>query len=326
MLTFDRSMYLSALIACVAATSQLTACGGDDSPAPASSTPAASTPAPTPTTPAPTPAPTTPAPAPAPTTPATPAAPTPAAPVPTPAAPAPAPTPAPAPAPTAGGDCNITGNIFTIAGITAQLDSNIYDPTGQTILQKQQAKYTIRSGASFRSESGLTEVNQDTATSFTTAPANGVTAGTTVLANVKSYSKVVGNDSSFSGVLITSSTAGFSTVATIYLTPALLLPTNPALNTPYARTYTSTVETFGFSQPSTQTLTTTYLGVETVSVPAGTFAACKTKTDTVVTGVAPVTSFSWTVASGRLKGHILKTANANNVTQTEATVLLVNGQ
>ncbi len=320
MLKFDRLTSVVALFACVAAASQLTACGGDDTPA--------ATPAPAPTaTPAPTgTAPATPAPAPV-TTPATPASP-PVASVPAPATPAapaasaptvaaPPAAPVTAPTPSASGDCNLDGNIFTVAGNTAQMDNNIYDASGQTIAQRQQNKFSIRTGATFRAESGLTEINQDTTT---------VVSGVSVQANTKSYGKVNGANFSTYGVVNTSTAAGFTVASTIVLNPASAVPTSPALNTPYTNRYATTTDVNGAAQaPVNQTVVTTYEGIETISVPAGTFAACKIKTETTIGTAAPVTSFSWTVASGRLKGHVLRSTTGAGVRQLEATVLLVNG-
>ena len=68
----------------------------------------------------------------------------------------------------------------------------------------------------------------------------------------------------------------------------------------------------------------TYLGVESVSVPAGTYSACKVKTQTTTNGSTD-TSYKWDVASGRLKGLTIKRADANGKKTEEATVLLVNG-
>ncbi len=325
-----KTQTLTHLFAAVAACS-LAACGGGDSgtsstPAPAATTPApaATTPAPSPSTPAPTPS--SPAPAPAASAPAT----TSPAPTPTPA-PAPAATPsapAPAPASSASGDCNYEGNIFSVAGNTAQMDNNIYGSDGTTVLISGQNKYLVKSGGSFRGEAGLMELSTDNTSTYTSASANGTLGGLTVgPTNVKSYSKLSGANVLSYGLVTTSTVIGISFSATSYMTPAISLPAVPTLNTPYTNTYTVTTEASATTpgSTSTQTVTTTFLGVEQVSVPAGTFSACKTKTESKVGSSAATVSYSWAVASGRLKGHLLKSEDGSGKKTMEAKVLLLNG-
>ena len=56
----------------------------------------------------------------------------------------------------------------------------------------------------------------------------------------------------------------------------------------------------------------------------GTFAACKVKTDITLNNTT-TTPYSWTVGSGRLKRHLLKSTTGAGARSLEATVLLVNG-
>jgi hypothetical protein len=310
-----KTQTLTHLFAAVAACS-LAACGGGDSgisptsattPAPAATTtPSSPAPAPAPATP--TPAPTSPAPSPAPA--ATPSA------------------PAPASSTSASGDCNYEGNIFSVAGNSAQMDNNIYASDGITVLISQQNKYQVKSDGSFRGETGLMELSTDNTSTYTSAAANGSLAGMTVgPTNVKSYSKLSGANVLTSGLVTTTTVLGFSFAATSYMTPPISWPAAPTLNTPYTSTYTVTTEATATTpgSTSTQTVTTTFLGVEQVSVAAGTFAACKTKTETVAGTSAATVSYSWSVASGRLKGHSLKSEDASGKKTMEAKVLLLNG-
>jgi hypothetical protein len=218
--------------------------------------------------------------------------------------------------------------VLVVAGNTAQVDSSVFAADGTTILQAQQAKYQVRSGASFRSETGLLELSIDTTSTFTNATANGPSAGTTVgPINVKSFSRITATETLNYGVTAVIS-AGPTTFNTLtFLTPALNLPTSPVLGTPYSRTYSSTVEITGLPSqpPASQTVITTYLGIEQVSVPAGTFSACKQKADTTTAAGVTTTSFSYTVASGRLKGLLLRTEDATGRRTLEAKTLLVNG-
>jgi hypothetical protein len=382
---------LTTLFACVAAASQLAACGGgDDGPslptaaaaattAPVAGTPTAPAPAPVPVTgtpgapvpgaPAPGAAPSTapgtapsaPSPgAPSPASPApsvpSPAAPTPAAPtpaVPNPATPAPgapspapapggatpgAPTPVPAPSPlapapgtpappTSGGDCNIEGSVLLVPGNTVQTDTNSYSADGKTLLSKLQNKTQITGGASFRQESGLIEQSTDTTVTYTNATANGAQAGTTVgPSNFRAYSRVVGSDSLTYGLTTSSNTGGVAFSTLTYYTPALSGTLLPALNTVYARNYNSTTTVNnGTPQTASASTRTTFLGVEQISVPAGTFVGCKIKNDVVINGFT-ATFFSWTVAAGRLKGVELAVANADGTRTSELNVGLLNGQ
>ena len=77
------------------------------------------------------------------------------------------------------------------------------------------------------------------------------------------------------------------------------------------------------SASSTQTETRTY-STEQITTLVGSFAACKVKYDVTANGTT-TTSFSWTVGSGGLKGHLLKSSTGAGVRTLEATVLLVNG-
>lgn len=214
-----------------------------------------------------------------------------------------------------------------MAGNNAQFDANIYAADGSTVLLKSQNKITVKSGGNFRGTNELTELSQDTTTTYTSASANGSLAGTSVNTNVKSYFKANGTDYLTYGLVTTATMPVLGTYAvTTYVTPAWGWPIAPALNTPYTRTYTTTNEATAYTaaSTSTQTVTQTYLGVEQVSVPAGTFSGCKYKSETTVSGTTTVT-YGYIVASGRLKGHILKTENAAGVKTLEATVLLLNG-
>lgn len=207
------------------------------------------------------------------------------------------------------------------------MDSNVYAADGTTILLSQQNKYRVNSGGSFRGTTGLSELVTDNTTTYTSAAANGALAGTTVgPVNIKSYSNVVGTEALTYGLVTTTTIVGFSFAITSYFTPPTAWPLTPTLNTPYRTTSTVTTEATATSPASSsaQTVTTTFLGVEQVSVAAGTFAGCKYKTDSTA-GATTTSSFSYIVATGRLKGHILKQENASGVRTLEAKVLLLNG-
>ena len=130
------------------------------------------------------------------------------------------------------------------------------------------------------------------------------------------------------GLTVSNLFQGATTTASSYFTPYAYTggPVSPALNTPYVASFSTTTEVGGTAQPAlAQTSTTTY-SVESVTVLAGTFPACKIKVE--VTGGATTgnVSYAWLVASGRYKGLFLRSANANGVKTSEATRLLLNGQ
>ena len=109
------------------------------------------------------------------------------------------------------------------------------------------------------------------------------------------------------------------------LPPPSAAPTNPTWNPPYTKTFTGTTDPSVFGQTasasSTQTEPRTY-STEKIPSLGGSFAACKVKYDVTANGTT-TTSFSWTVGSGRLKGHLLKSSTGAGVRTLEATVLLL---
>ena len=209
------------------------------------------------------------------------------------------------------------------------MDNNIYGADGNTVLISQQNKFLITTGTAFKGTGGLTELRQTNTSSYTAAVANGALSGTTVGPTVvSSYFNFGAVDSTIYGLITTPpAIAGFTTTATSTFAPPSAWPTNPTLNTPYTKTFTVTTDTSVFGQTasasSTQTETRTY-STEQITTLVGSFAACKVKYDVTANGTT-TTSFSWTVGSGRLKGHLLKSSTGAGVRTLEATVLLVNG-
>jgi len=204
------------------------------------------------------------------------------------------------------------------------MDTNNYDVDGVTIASTGQNTIVVTAGTSFNGASGLIELRQTNTTTVLTGTAAGTTVGPSV---VKSYFNFGAVDSSIYGIVTTATVLGFSTTNTVTYTPASVWPTNPALNTPYTTTYTLKTETSVLGQATststTQTETRTY-STETISTFVGTNQACKMRSDVSANG-STTTSFSWTVGTGRLKGHLLKTANGAGVRTMEATKLTVNG-
>ena len=232
------------------------------------------------------------------------------------------------PTPGADAGCSEDGNVMTVAGNTAQIDANVYHTDGATIIATQQRKLATSTGASFRGRTGLFLVNQVNTTTYSNVAINGSFGGAVMTTTENNYSSVVGDVRQTYGLAVSNLFQGSTTTASSYFTPYAYTggPVSPALNTPYVASFSTTTEAGGTTQPAlAQTSTTTY-SVESVTVLAGTFPACKIKVE--VTGGATVgnVSYAWLVASGRYKGLFLRSANANGVKTSEATRLLVNGQ
>lgn len=232
------------------------------------------------------------------------------------------------PTPVADTGCSEDGNVMTVAGNTAQIDANVYHTDGTTVIATQQRKFATSNGASFRGRTGLFLVNQVNATTYSNVAINGSFGGSVMTTTENNYSSVVGDVRQTYGLTVSNLFQGSTTTASSYFTPYAYTggPVSPALNTPYVASFSTTTESAGVTQPAlAQTSTTTY-SVESVTVLAGTFPACKIKVE--VTGGATVgnVSYAWLVASGRYKGLFLRSANANGVKTSEATRLLVNGQ
>lgn len=245
----------------------LTACGGGDDTA-TTTTPA---PAPTPS-PAPSPSP-APAPTPAPS-------PTPApAPAPTPAAPTPSPSPAPAPSAGAGAASECFNIAWYTPGTTAVLDYAITgSATGTT-----RSSMTVSGGKTFNGQTGLLEFFQDQTTTYS-APATLASAGTIPTQSRFYFSENGSVETEYGGTIATSVTvAGISVSTNTTVTYA------PVVNdrrftlavggtSTWATTLTTTSVTNFGSTPATntsETTTVTYVGQESLTVPAGTFTACK---------------------------------------------------
>jgi hypothetical protein len=126
------------------------------------------------------------------------------------------------------------------------------------------------------------------------------------------------------------------------ISPAITAPVKPVLGTSYGPE-TVTITTVGSYQglpPTTnvvtQTITRIY-SMESVTVPAGTFQACKesdssTSTSEGLPGTSQGTVTTWTVGTGSCRGLILKStstasgANVPNFSSTdETTALSLNG-
>ncbi|MBK9443046.1 MAG: hypothetical protein IPN53_17865 [Comamonadaceae bacterium] len=221
-------------------------------------------------------------------------------------------TPAPTPA---ADECNLAGSVFLVAGNTAQMKNNVYDDDGTSIAMTQVSDFVINGGASLKGSGGLIEIAQ------TTKGISGIDSGTT--ARINFYVNYSASEEKIFGFTNANTAKGMPVSTTYSFSPTPSWPINPTQGTPYTNTYTQTTEIMG--APSSQTVfeVRTY-STEQITTLAGTFAACKVRYDSTRNG-ATITSYSWKVGSGRLKGHLLKSVTAAGVRTVEATSLTVNG-
>ncbi|MFZ6818775.1 DUF4214 domain-containing protein [Undibacterium sp. Ji22W] len=155
----------------------------------------------------------------------------------------------------------------------------------------------------------------------------GLGAGTT--AQIKSYLNVYDDESLVYGSRVAMSVQGagnYTVVAT--MTPPKRTPFTMSANESYTQTYTIQQNAVGSPFPLTlpdQTVTDklTFLGIESVTVPAGTFSACKFKFETNTDG-ATVSNYTWQIADASYRGLTAK-IEAQDVI-TVATKLSIQGQ
>ena len=142
---------------------------------------------------------------------------------------------------------------------------------------------TISGGKTFNGQSGLIEFFQDQTTTYT-APALLASAGTTPTQSRFYFSENGSVETEFGGTVTTSVTAAGITVSgttTVTYSPAVAdrrytLAVGGSNTTTTTQTVTS-VTNFGSTPATTssETTTVTYVGQESITIPAGTFTACK---------------------------------------------------
>ncbi|MBC3873402.1 DUF4214 domain-containing protein [Undibacterium flavidum] len=154
----------------------------------------------------------------------------------------------------------------------------------------------------------------------------GLGVGTTT--QIKSYLNVYDDESLVYGtrVAIDQGYGNYTVVAT--MTPPKRTPFTMSANESYTQTYTVTENAVGSPFPQTlpdQIVTDklTFLGIESVTVPAGTFSACKFKTEVNTNGTT-VSSYTWQIADANYRGLTAK-IEAQDVI-TVATKLGIQGQ
>ena len=162
-------------------------------------------------------------------------------------------------------------------------------------------------------------------TSISTGPAAGTTSA------IKSYAVINANEAYTYGTSVEVNLPGFGSYTQIStMTPPLKTVFDMEVNKPYTQTYTVKQESVGSPFPitlpdTTQTDSITFLGQESVTVPAGTFNTCKMKTDNLNNNTT-TTTYLWLVASGSYQGMTAKIETADGQVKTVATKLTISGK
>lgn len=196
------------------------------------------------------------------------------------AAPSPTPTPTPTPTPAPSGSASECFNIaWYTPGTTAVLDYAITgEATGTT-----RSNMTVGGGKSFNGQSGLIEFFQDQTTTYS-APATLASAGTVPTQSRFYFTENGSVVTEYGGTAVASATvAGISvsTTTTVTYTPAKInrrftLASGASDTVSYTQGVTGSTNFGPIPSTSTaQTATIRFVGQETVTVPAGTFVACK---------------------------------------------------
>jgi len=211
-------------------------------------------------------------------------------------------------------DC-ATNSVLTTVGSSSQI---IMQGSDQTVTS---TTGTVNRLTTFNGNSAL-EVQTDIA--VLTGSATGSTSST------KSYQQVLPTSAVTYGAAQTlfSPTQG-TLVQTSTYSPAIQSPLSLAINTPFSQTYgiSVTSPTAGSASVS-QTQSITFLGMESITVPAGSFMTCKIRSDSqsITANVAVTMSGTiWRVASGPYRGMTVKSLDNRTGVQAVATKLTLNG-
>ncbi len=163
----------------------------------------------------------------------------------------------------------------------------------------------------------------------TTSISTGPGAGT--VSSIKAYEVINSTEAYNYGSSVTVSLPGFGDYTVIsVMTPPVKTVFDMTVNKPYTQTYTAKQEAVGSPFPLTfpetsQTETTTFLGQESVSVPAGTFNTCKMKVDNLSNNVTTST-YMWLVAGGSYQGMTAKIETGDGSVKTVATKFTITGK
>lgn len=209
-------------------------------------------------------------------------------------------------------DCSIAA--LNTSGMTYQIDINTL--VGNNVVATGTSKYKVNGDVIFQGHNTVETVIDTTVTS-------GESVGT--VNTIKSYSALIGNIAYTYGMSMAITIPGFGNYDSVTtLTPAIQMPMNLAVNTPFTQSYTSQTVNSNPLFPAVPAInvisSVTFLGIENLTVPAGSFSTCKMKSETPGSNNA---AYNWIVASGPYRGMNVKTFDGTN-NGSEATKLLIN--
>jgi hypothetical protein len=185
-------------------------------------------------------------------------------------------------------------------------------------------KYTVNGVKSFKGNSA-TELLVET-----TATANGVVnAAATV--NTLFYTALTGTGYTSYGsfINVNATVAGFavSTDTTLSFSPPMTMPFNMGVGSVHEFDSDWITDTTVLGSTSTQTIKYrfkyNFVGIETVTVPAGTFDTCRVETTTTGTvngATSTSTATQWWVGSGPMKGLFVQSRDKDGVTAVATVV------
>ncbi|MBC3873785.1 DUF4214 domain-containing protein [Undibacterium flavidum] len=212
-------------------------------------------------------------------------------------------------------DC-FNANLYKAGTVYRTEMSSTYTSNNTSSTETYAVTYTMNGNTTFK---GITAQELVADTLSLTGIGTGATS------QMKSYI-VVTNDEIFiyGNVLNVKVNTTTNYVVTSSMTPPVRTPISLPVNQAYQQTYTVSQEMAGnpTSLPvHTTTESLTFLGTESVTVPAGTFKSCKMKHIDTENGKY-ITSYSWLIAEGQWRGMLAKVEAVDAV--TVATKLSIN--
>lgn len=219
-----------------------------------------------------------------------------------------------APSTSGGSDSSSCAGTALVAN-GASYQMNLRSSQDGSMVQESSNKFVVTSGVNFQGNSTI-EAKVDTT----------ITAGAGVGSTntARNYFGQSATDEIAYGNVNQTSAAGFTVNSTITFTPAITYPRAQTVGGVRTQTYkaSTTVSGAPVSLPATeitQTSSRKFLGIEAVTVAAGTFKACKFE-DTVTTGSSAATVATiWFYSGGAASGTLLKQSStaAGKTTVTE---------
>ena len=121
-----------------------------------------------------------------------------------------------------------------------------------------------------------------------------------------------------------------SSGAEVYSDPPISFPTHYTVDVPYVSVSVDHTSSNGTDSTSTRHATSTFLGMESVTVPAGTFMTCKIKDESYSGDTKSGFLYNWIVSSGRYAGISIKSdaysATGSSIGKVVALSLQLNGK